>query len=147
MRRRERSLEQAQRQPFASIDLIDRALARSFVRPEAKEVRSVAEAFVGKVIVFHFDDEASLQRFPFVRASRAPAARSARGAPGKARLAFQRDDDVGDFLAIRSREARRETDMVAILSRQRGPTGASRPVFYRSRSENLRRRNRPSADV
>jgi hypothetical protein len=72
----------------------------------------VTEAVAREVVVAHLDDQPRGERLPLARALGAPAAGPARRAAGETGIPFQRDHDVGDLLAIRNRETRREANMV-----------------------------------
>ena len=59
-------------------DLIDSALARRLVGPEAHELGAMAEPVARHMVVSDLDDQLRPQRLPFAAALRAPAARAAR---------------------------------------------------------------------
>ena len=67
------------RRSAAPLDLLHAALAWGFIWPPAQELRAVAKAAAGEVIVFDFDYEFRLERFPFCRTFGAPAAGAAGG--------------------------------------------------------------------
>src|SRR5262245_14233230 len=65
------------------LNLVHRALARSFVRSPAKKSCTVSKPAAGEMIVSNFHDNFWRDRFPFAAPLRAPTTRSSGCVPGE----------------------------------------------------------------
>src|SRR5215510_5545716 len=79
------SLQQSHQIGLLLLHLIERALPRRLVGAPAQQPGAVAEALAAEVIVADLDHELRLERLPFGRALRRPAAGPAGGVAGEAR--------------------------------------------------------------
>jgi hypothetical protein len=79
------ALQKSERFVFAMLHLINRALARRFVRPPTQNFCAVAETATGKMVVGNFYDHSWSDWFPFAGAFGAPTARAARSVASESR--------------------------------------------------------------
>src|SRR5690348_18388469 len=83
--RARRGIQEPHQVRLLLLHLLERALARRLVGPPAQELRAVTKAIAGKMVVADFDHKLRLERLPFGRALRRPAARATRRIAGESR--------------------------------------------------------------
>src|SRR5438874_2705377 len=106
-----KSSEFQQRDLRLLLHLFHGALFRRLVRPPAKKFRSVSEAPAGEMVVADFDHQHRLERLPFRRALRAPAAGPAGLVAGETGRGDERLDFLEQLLPFGRFETRTESDV------------------------------------
>src|ERR1700740_1990279 len=77
--------KECQRRAILAADLVDSAILGLFIGPPAEKFCSVAETPASEMIELHLSHQPGIERLPFCRALRAPAARASRRAAGETR--------------------------------------------------------------
>src|SRR5262245_47312938 len=109
---RARGPEQPEGGRACLLDLSDRAFPRLLRGPPAQNARAVAKPSAAEMIVADLDDELGLEWLPFGRAPRGPSARAARRLAGETRRLDQPLELLGQRLAFRRLDVRREADVM-----------------------------------
>ena len=93
-------------------DLVHRALFRGLVRPEAQQLRPVAEPAPGEVVVLDLHDERRRERLPLPCPLRRPAARAAGRPAREPRGLADGEELAGQLLLVLRLDRGREADVV-----------------------------------
>src|SRR5262245_16151859 len=106
------SLQQRHQVRLLLLDLIESALFRRLVGTPAQQTRAVPKALAREIVIATLDHELRLQRLPFARALRRPAAGPSRRVAAKAGRGNQSFEFFGERRFFLPFDRRGKPDMV-----------------------------------